>query len=185
MQLTQGQPPLTTAVSVTFSLFKEVHLFSRRTSLWPHQTRDVSDARSNFNSAPGARETCAETVLCSQRKLFNCTHKGAGTHYSLCPFISKRKIKYVHAMSWSIKSWRYQKVIKAAVKLCVHVICYILVTFKKRLWNGFQNCPGQSPSSNTTDSSRQLVSSDFKTWSGSEMVKKVERKYDACQIGSS
>ncbi len=32
------------------------------------------------------------------------------------------------------------------------------------------------------DSTRQFISGDFKTWSVSEKIKRVERKYDVCQI---
>ncbi len=35
---------------------------------------------------------------------------------------------------------------------------------------------------NTPDSARQLISRDFITWSVSEMLKRVERHYDGCQI---
>ncbi len=50
---------LTTAVSVTS---QEVHLLSRRTSLRPHQTGDISDTSINFTSAAGASQTSTETV---------------------------------------------------------------------------------------------------------------------------
>ncbi len=60
--------------------------------------------------------------------------------------------------------------LKAALKLCTHVICYIWVTLRTCLWNGFPNCPGAaqhlSPSSNTPDSTRQLIS---KHWNGSDL----------------
>ncbi len=35
---------------------------------------------------------------------------------------------------------------------------------------------------NTPDSASQLISRDFITWSVSEMLKRVERHYDGCQI---
>uniref|UniRef100_A0A673FQ91 Tubulin-specific chaperone D n=1 Tax=Sinocyclocheilus rhinocerous TaxID=307959 RepID=A0A673FQ91_9TELE len=44
----------------------------------------------HFTLAPGVSQTSVETVLCSQRLLFNCTHKGVGARCSLYPFISKR-----------------------------------------------------------------------------------------------
>ncbi len=96
----QGWPPLTTATSVSFFLTRSAFIQTQNiftTTL--HQTGDVSDARSNFTSAPGASQTSTETVLCSQRMLFNCTHKGAGARCSLYHFISKHEWNYVHAMS--------------------------------------------------------------------------------------
>ncbi len=82
-----------------------------------------------------------------------------------------------------------KKAIKAVLKLCMHVICYIwlwvafknmemvfnLKWFSKLSWSS----PALSPSSNTPDSTRQLINRD---WNGSEKVKRVKRKYDACQI---
>ncbi len=70
-----------------------MHLFSRRTSLRSHQSEDVSEARFSFTSAAGASQTSAET----------------DARCSLYQFISKREINYVHAMSWSVKAWSYQK----------------------------------------------------------------------------
>ncbi len=63
-----------------------------------------------------------------------------------------------------------KKAIKAAVKQCVHVICYIWVTLRTCLWNGLQNCPGaaQCLPHLTPDSTHQFISRDFRTWSGSE-----------------
>ncbi len=65
-----------------------------------------------------------------------------------------------------------KKAIKAAVKQCVHVICYIWVTLRTCLWNGLQNCPraAQCLPHLTPDSTHQFISRDFKTWSGSEKV---------------
>ncbi len=40
-----------------------------------------------------------------------------------------------------------KKAIKAALKLCMHVICYIWVTLRTCLWNGFQNRPGAAQDS--------------------------------------
>ncbi len=51
-----------------------MHLFSRRTSLWPHQTGDDSDTHSIFTSAPGMSQTCAEI------KFFNCRWRRVRCH---------------------------------------------------------------------------------------------------------
>ncbi len=45
-----------------FASSQEVHLLSRRTSLRPHQTGDISDTSINFTSAAGASQTSTETV---------------------------------------------------------------------------------------------------------------------------
>ncbi len=91
----------------------------------------------------------------------------------------------------SLKVWLREttrKVIKAALKLCVHVICYIWVTLRTCLWNGFPNCPGASQHSlphlaHPIKLVSSLVETEMgPTWSGSEKVMRVERKYDACQI---
>ncbi len=69
-------------------------------------------------------------------------------------------------MSWSVKSWSYQKAIKAAIKLCMHVICYqncIQNMYSKLSWSS----PALSPSSNTLDSTHQLIRRD---WNGLEKV---------------
>ncbi len=111
-----------------------MHLFSRRTSLRSHKSGDAS--------APGVSETSAETVLSLQRVLFIYLQKGVGARIACI-------ISYQIATETMSMQCRDQlshevtkRVIKAAIKLCMHVICYIWVTLRICPWNGFQNCPG-------------------------------------------
>ncbi len=68
-----------------------------------------------------------------------------------------------------------KKAIKAALKLCMHVtICYELnlrTCFQKKM----------SPSSNTLDSTRQLIIETLRPEVGQKKYR-VVRKHDACQI---
>ncbi len=124
------------------------------------------------------RETFqTRTSLClSARRESN--ERGNGTVRSSCMRQCQCHGKLSHEVT--------KKVIKAALKLCMHVICYIWITFKNMSLKWFSklswSSPALSPSSNTPDSTHQLISRDFKTWNGSEKVKRVERKYDVCQI---
>ncbi len=109
-----------------------MHLFSRSKSLRPHKTGDVSEAcytlPLHFNTR---RETTWEQSCA--RSAYFCTQKCARARYSLYHFTSKREINYEHAMSWSAKT---KKAIKAASKLCMHVICYISITLRTCLGSG-------------------------------------------------
>ncbi len=66
-------------------------------------------------------------------------------------FHMKARMKLMHAMSWSVKSWSYQK---------GDWSCFKTVLACNILWVTFN-----SPSSNTLDSTRQFIR-DFKTWVG-------------------
>ncbi len=115
-----------------------MHLFSRRTSLWPYQIGDISDAHSSFTSAADSSQMSAEMVLCSQCIIFNCTHKGAGVRYS---HIKSRKETTCMQCRGQLRHEVTKKAIKAAVKLWMHVICYES-HLRICLWNGFPNFPG-------------------------------------------
>ncbi len=143
-----------------------MHLFSRRTSLRAHQTGHVSDARFNFTSASGASQTSAETE----------THTKVPARIAC--IISYQIAKETKSMQCrdQLSHEVIKKAIKAAIKLCVHVICYILEHvlmsyiknmslkwFSKLSWSIL----ALSPSSNTLDSTRQLIRRD---WNGSEKV---------------
>ncbi len=83
-----------------------------------------------------------------------------------------------------------KKAIKAALNLCMHVI-YLYESHLKNMSDVsemvFKTVLEQrssllSSSSNTLDLTHQLINRDFMTGSGSEKVKRVERKYYVCQI---
>ncbi len=144
-------------------------------SLRAHQTGDVSDSDFNFTSASGMSQTSAETVLCLQRVLFHtCTKVPA---FIAC-IISYQIAKKTTSMQCrdQLSHEVTKKAIKVAIKLCMHVICYIWVTLRTCLWNGFQNCPGASQHCLPhLIHSIKLVSSLKETemgptWSGSEKI---------------
>ncbi len=99
----------------------------------------------------------------------------AAAHCSLYHFILTHKIICMQSCMQCRGQLRHEvtkKAIKAALKLCMHVIYFIWVTFKNMSLKWFSklswSSPALSPSSNTPDSTRQFISRDFKTWSGSE-----------------
>ncbi len=187
MPLTQGRglglaTPLiihNTANSVSFFLDKKC-IYSVAEHLYEH-IRGVSDTCFNFTSAAGTSQTKC-TVLAAHALQY--THKGAGVRIAC--IISYQSAKETTSMQCrdQLSHEVTKKVIKAAIKLCMHVICYIWVTLRTCLWNGFQNCPGaaQHCLPHLTHPI-QLVRRD---WNGSGMkwVRKgrVERKFDASQI---
>ncbi len=121
---------------------------------------------------------CGNCTVLAERAL-QYTHKGAGARIA-CIF-SYQIMKETTSMQCrdQLSHEVTKKAIKAAIKLCMHVICYIWVTLRTSLWNGFQNCPGtpQHPS-NTLDSTRQLIRRD---WNGSE---KVELRENTMRVRS-
>ncbi len=154
-----------------------MHLFSRRTYLRAHQTGHVSDTRSSFILG-------GNCILLSARAL-QYTVKGASARIAC--IISYKIAKETTSMQCRdhLSHEVTKNAIKAAIKLCMHVIymSYIknmsLKWFSKLSWGS----PALSPSSNTLDSTRQLIKRD---WNVSDLkwVRKnwVERKYGACQI---
>ncbi len=93
--------PLITAVSVTFLLTRSAFIQSQNVFV-------TTDTRSSFTSS--ARRESSEhrngTGLGVRALLLQ--HKDAGARCSLYHYIPKHKINYVHAKSWSVKSWSYQ-----------------------------------------------------------------------------
>ncbi len=104
-----------------------MYLFSRRSSL-QYQTGDVSDARFNFTSRQ-ARVKRARKLYCARR-----AH--SSIHAQRCRARIAFIISYQIAKETMTMQCRDQlshevtKTIKAAIKLCMHVICYILVTLR-------------------------------------------------------
>ncbi len=84
---------------------------------------DISDVRSNFTSAPGASQTSVETVLCSQRVFFNYTRKGAGVACIIL-YQSANKTTCMHCRG-QLSHEVTKNAIKAALKLCMHVMLYL------------------------------------------------------------
>ncbi len=60
------------SLATSFTTAKELHLFRSRISIRTHQTGDLSDAHSNFTSAPTSAETVQETKSFSRTSV-NCT----------------------------------------------------------------------------------------------------------------
>ncbi len=64
----------------------------------------------------------------------------------------------------SVKAWSYQKGLKLCA--CMQYVIYVS-HLRTCLWNGFKNCP-EAPQHClphlTPDSTRPLISRDFKTW---------------------
>ncbi len=59
------------SLATSFTTAKELHLFRSRISIRTHQTGDLSDAHSNFTSAPTSAETVQETKSFSRTSV-NC-----------------------------------------------------------------------------------------------------------------
>ncbi len=143
-----------------------MHLFSRRTYLRAHQTGHVSDTRSSFILG-------GNCILLSARAL-QYTVKGASARIAC--IISYKIAKETTSMQCRdhLSHEVTKKAIKAAIKLCIHVIYYIWVTLRTCLWNGFPNCPGAAQHClHHLTHSIQLVSSLKETemcptWNGSE-----------------
>ncbi len=128
MPLTQGRglglaTPLiihNTANSVSFFLDKKC-IYSVAERLYEH-IRGVSDTCFNFTSAAGTSQTKC-TVLAAHALQY--THKGAGVRIAC--IISYQSAKETTSMQCrdQLSHEVTKKVIKAAIKLCMHVICYI------------------------------------------------------------
>ncbi len=93
-------------------------------SLRAHQTGDISDVRFNFTSASDASQTSAETTVLAARAL-QYTVKGAGARIAC--IISYQIAKETTSMQCrdQLRHEVTKKSIKAAIKLYMHVICYI------------------------------------------------------------
>ncbi len=168
-----------------FFSWQDVNLFSRRTSLRAHQTGDVSDACFNFTlNESNERGNCTVLAACALQYM----HKVAGVRIAC--IISYQIAKETTSMQCrdQLSHEVTKKVIKAAIKLCMHVICYIWVTLRTCLWNGFQNCPGASKNclphlTHLIQLISSLVETEMgPTWNGSE---KVELRENTIRVSSS
>ncbi len=131
--------PFTSAASVSFS-WKGLRLFRCRTSLWPHQTGDVSDARSNIASAPGASQTSAERYCARSARSLNTRTKVPAR--AVACIISYQTAKETTCMQCPSYAEVTKKAIKAALKLCACIQHVIYASYLRTcLWNGFRNCP--------------------------------------------
>ncbi len=112
-------------------------IYSVAERLYKHIKQETFQTRTSTSFQRQARIKQARKLHCARNACSSIHEQRCRHAHSLNHFISNHERNYKHACCDQLSHEVNKMAIKAAIKLCMHVLCYIWVTLRTCLLNGF------------------------------------------------